>query len=232
MKTTIRGHVLGVLAGIAALGLATSAAAQIQQTPDSQRYLIQRTVGAEQWAISYNFEDRTVTGNVFKTDGSPPSFIWCEITNIAYSATPADNQYTLDCFGSDACTSAPCDPNAWTMIQSGIQLSGNFFLPPGTQATYGGQVEPVFTSSCALAGCHDAGAAQAGLNLTAGAAYNNIVDVPSTQQPMQSRVMPFDSSMSYLFGRIDGGGMPPGGPLPMGTIDAFRAWIQEGAARN
>lgn len=231
MKRFVPRFVTSAFLSLAAVGLATSAAAQIQLTPDSQRYLIQREVGPEQWAISYNFEDGTVTGNVFRTDGSPPEFIWCEITNIAYAATPADNQYTLDCFGSVACTQAPCEADAWNLISSGIQLSGNFFLPPGTQATFGGQIEPVFTSSCGFAGCHGGAMPQAGLDLSEGVAYDNTVDVMATQST-ESRIAPFDPGMSYLFGRIDGGGMPPAGPLSMEQIDAFRAWIQEGAARN
>ena len=58
----------------------------IQQTPDSQRYLINKFVPPnEQWAITFNLADQTATGNVFKTDGGDPAFIWCQIT----STTPA-----------------------------------------------------------------------------------------------------------------------------------------------
>ena len=239
MKRIARRQVIATVAAgiaVATLGLASSASAQIQLTPDSQRYLIQREVGAEQWAISYNFEDGTVTGNVFNTTGTPPQFIWCEITDIAYAADPSSNQYTLDCFGSEACAAAPCDANAWSLVQAGIQLSGNFFLPPLTRATFGGQVEPIFASSCAIGACHDSASSQAGLDLTPGASYENIVDVMSTQMMTQSRITPFDLDVSYLYAKITGTGMlsqmPVGGSLSDEQIVAFRNWIQDGAPRN
>jgi hypothetical protein len=73
----------------------------IQLTPDSQLYLISKDVGAERWAISFNLATRTVTGNVFKTDGSPASFLWCQITGETPAAVPAETSYQLDCFGAD-----------------------------------------------------------------------------------------------------------------------------------
>ena len=86
--------------------------------PDDARVLVQKDVGAERWAISYNLSDRTVTGNVFKTDGSPPSFIFCRITNETPAPDPAANTYLLDCSGAQACAAAPCGPEQWTPIAS------------------------------------------------------------------------------------------------------------------
>jgi len=117
----------------------------IQQTPDSQRYLISKDVGPERWAISFNLQDRTVTGNVFKTDGSPPSFIWCSIANVAPNPDPAATQYTLDCYGADACTQAPCSGTAWTLIASGLVIDGSFLLPDGTESTLSGNVQVVLS---------------------------------------------------------------------------------------
>src|SRR6185369_3648319 len=116
-------------------GNAGAQSSGIQQSPDSARYLISKDVGAERWAISYNLGDGTVTGNVFKTDGSAPSFIWCKITGETPAANPADNQYTLDCYGAPACANAPCDPGQWALIVSGLTIGGDFLLPDGTKST-------------------------------------------------------------------------------------------------
>lgn len=224
------------VAGIATVGLAARAEAQIQLTPDSGRYLIQRTVGAEEWAISYNFDDGTLTGNVFKTNGDPPSFIWCEFVNINYAENPSDNQYFLDCFGADACVAAPCEQTAWVPIGTNIPLPASFVLPPDTKSTFTGNVNPIFTSSCALGGCHDSGTSSAGLDLSPGAAYDNIVATMSTQMVMLDRVAPFDENASYLLSKLTGGGsgsiMPIGGMLSDQQIEWVRDWIIEGAVRN
>lgn len=228
-----------VFAAIVALSLASSALAQgsgSQQTPDSARYLISKDIGPERWAISYNLNDGTVTGNVFKTDGSAPSFIWCKITGTVAAANPPDNQYTLDCYGADACAAAPCTPGSWALIASGVPLSGDFLLPPQTASTYSGNVQPIFTQSCATSlACHVAGGA-APVDLAAGESYAKIFQILSTEVTTQFYVAPFDDAGSYLFAKIDGTATPrmplTGGPLPQEQIEAIRTWILEGAANN
>jgi len=240
--TTVLAAWMGraALAAILATAFAGTAAAQssgIQQTPDSARYLISKDVGPERWAISYNLNDRTVTGNVFKTDGSAPSFIWCEIVGEAASPNPADNQYTLDCYGADACTTAPCPPTAWTLIAAGLPISGSFLLPNGTKATYSGNVQPIFTQSCATnLACHVAGGAGP-VNLSAGQSYAQIFEITASQDPTKFYVTPFNAPQSYLFDKIEGTGlgarMPLGAPpLTAEQTDAIRNWILEGGANN
>ena len=43
------------------------------------------------------------------------------------------------------------------------------------------QIQPIFTNSCALAGCHASPGAKAGLNLDAASSIANLVNVPSSQ---------------------------------------------------
>lgn len=238
--TTGRGLAVAAAVALAtALGAAEARAqgSGIQLTPDSGRYLISKDVGNERWAISFNLDDRTVTGNVFKTDGSPPSFIWCEITDVATAPDPADTQYTLDCFGADACEQAPCSADDWTLIASGLPIGGDFLLPDGTQSTLSGNVQPIFTQSCAISlSCHLPGGA-AGLDLTEGMARAATVRVPAPQKPEKSLVEPFQPEASYLYDKVTGMGvstqMPLGGPpLPADQMEAIRAWILEGAANN
>ena len=220
--------------------LATGAAAQgsgLQQTPDSARYLISKDVGAERWAISYNLNDKTVTGNVFKTDGSAPSFVFCNNLVEAISPNPAETQYTLDCYGADACAAAPCTGSQWTLIAAGIQLPGSFLLPAQTKATYSGNVQPIFTQSCATnLACHVAGGAGP-VDLSAPGSYPAIFGVPASQDPAKNYVTAFQPDVSYLFNKIEGTGlgsrMPLGAaPLTAEQTDAIRNWILEGAAQN
>lgn len=207
-----------------------------QQTPDSRRYLINKDIGSERWAISFNLEDRTVTGNVFKSDGSAPSFVWCRITGETPAPNPADTQYLLDCFGADACTGAPCSDGDWTQIGSGIPISGSFLLPAGTQSTFRGSIEPVFNASCASAGCHGGLTPAVGLNLEQGKAYDAIFRVASKEDDDHLLIEPFDPDTSHLFHKVTGEEQPrmPLGapPLSDAVLDAFRRWIVEGAADN
>jgi len=220
--------------------IASGAAAQqsgIQQTPDSARYLISKDVGAERWAISFNLSDKTVTGNVFKTDGSPPSFVFCNNLTEAISPNPADIQYTLDCYGANACAAAPCSGSQWTLIAAGIQLPGSFLLPDETKATFSGNVQPIFTQSCATnLACHVAGGAGP-VDLSNPGAYAAIFEVRAGQNQSKNYVTPFDVDGSYLFDKILGTGlgarMPIGAPpLSAEQTDAIRNWILEGAVNN
>ncbi len=212
----------------------------IHMTPNSASYLISKDVGNERWAISFNLGDRTVTGNVFKTDGSPPSFIWCRITGETPAANPADNQYLLDCFGADACAAAPCPDTAWTQIATGLPIGGDFLLPDETKATFGFHVEPIFNTRCAIAGCHAGAEPAQELNLEDGQAYRNIFRVLAHAHEGEEahfQIEPFDPNVSHLYlkllGLEEGDRMPQGGPfLTQEQTDAIRDWILEGAAKN
>ena len=233
-------HVL-ILTLVAILQLAGAALAQSgsgsQMTPDSRRYLISKDVGAERWAISFNLNDRTVTGNVFKTDGSAPSFIWCRITSETPNADPRQTSYTLECSGADACGAAPCTSDGWKPIASGLVIGGDFLLPKDTKATFRGAVQPIFTARCATTGCHAGATPQEGLNLEQGQAYDEIFLRLPAHADEHFQIEPFDPSSSHLFlkirGEEEGGRMPLGGPyLDEAQENAIRDWILEGAADN
>jgi hypothetical protein len=95
------------------------------------------------------------------------------------------------------------------------------------------------TPSCALAGCHNAASAQAGLVLAQGQSFANLVGVSSSQVPSLLRVQPGDPDRSYLVKKlrgdadIEGGRMPAGGPfLTADEIARFESWINDGAPDN
>ncbi len=212
----------------------------VDMTPDRARYVISKDVGDERWAITFNLDDRTVTGNVFKTDGGPPSFVWCEITNEIPSANPAQTEYTLDCFGSDGCSAAPCAPGRWTKIASDVSLNGAFLLPDGTASTLRGNVAPILDQNCATtSACHDGNDAAGGVNLRPNRIYRKMVLTEAAQvgDPDVFYVEPFDPDASYLIQKLAGEGvgapMPlNSGPLRVDDVDAIRTWILEGAADN
>jgi hypothetical protein len=95
------------------------------------------------------------------------------------------------------------------------------------------EVQPIFTTSCAVAGCHSGTRASAGLRLDTGFAYANLLNPVSPASP---RVIPKDPTRSLLVQRIDGTlppRMPQGrGPLPQAQIDLIRRWVSEGALQQ
>ena len=120
--------------GSVTLGLA--AAALLAATPalagdgvqfdgTCDRTYVNKQVGDnEQWAITWEiFGD--ASGNVFKLDGSPPSFIECQLMD------ENDGNEIFDCYGSSPCAGPPCGDTQWSLIASGISIPTTFFLPPG-----------------------------------------------------------------------------------------------------
>ena len=92
----------------------------------------------------------------------------------------------------------------------------------------------IFDASCAFRGCHDGSAWP---NLSAGQAYDNIVEVESSRGI--ALVEPGDPDDSYLYRKlladadIDGARMPPGGPyLTPAALETVRAWIEKGASND
>jgi hypothetical protein len=93
----------------------------------------------------------------------------------------------------------------------------------------------VFDVYCAQPGCHAGFASESLLNLEAGNAYENLVEVPSAQMPDLRRVAPFRADDSYLIRKLEaneivGEPMPRTDiRLPQEAIDVIREWIDNGA---
>jgi len=95
----------------------------------------------------------------------------------------------------------------------------------------------VFTPICSP--CHSGANAPHGLMLDAAHSYNDIVGIPSVEQPGFDRVNPGNPDKSYLVMKIEGAPgisgqqMPLGEtPLPQSTINAIRQWISAGAPQG
>lgn len=99
--------------------------------------------------------------------------------------------------------------------------------------------ENIFTRSCAnFSSCHQGPNPPAQLNLTAGMACADLVNVDATGRPGWKRVTPGDPDRSHLMyklgalGPIDpdaGTIMPPGQPMCSPKVQSVRCWIEMGA---
>jgi hypothetical protein len=98
--------------------------------------------------------------------------------------------------------------------------------PADTAAvSFSADIQPIFTASCALSGCHVAGAQTP--NLSKGFAYQSLMD--------EDMVVPFDPTNSELMGWLTGKLTPvmPLGSGPNPEINAkVSAWIYQGALNN
>ncbi|MBW3672126.1 MAG: hypothetical protein KY432_10705 [Acidobacteria bacterium] len=82
-------------------------------------------------------------------------------------------------------------------------------------------------------------ATQLGLNLTEGAAYVNLVNVPSAQVPQIDRVEPGQPDRSYLYMKVTGSPDILGSRMPLGQPelsqqqkDLIENWILRGAPND
>ncbi len=124
---------------------------------------------------------------------------------------------------------------------------------PGTSATFSstfdGIQKAIFQNhGCTLPTCHGGSAPQMGLNLSAGVAYQNLIEVPSKEDPSVNRVQPGDYQRSYLWLKlalatdptllpsgvtVSPNGMPNGlPPLSASELEAVRLWIFSGAPQT
>ena len=108
----------------------------------------------------------------------------------------------------------------------------------GGSVSFAGDIQPVFSQSCALSGCHTGASPDEGLDLSAGQAYSNTVNVASRERPELDRIEPGDPDNSYLIRKIlganiSGSRMPLNrAPLDAAVIQMFETWVQEGALDN
>jgi methionine-rich copper-binding protein CopC len=121
----------------------------------------------------------------------------------------------------------------------GLNSEGEPLTPGGGTSTtvtadFQSIQDNVFTPICAK--CHVGASAPEGLQLTEGNAYNNLVGVPSTEQPSVLRVDPGNPANSYMIRKImntpgiSGIQMPYMLPqLPTATQAAMAQWVTNGA---
>ncbi|HEY0136292.1 MAG TPA: hypothetical protein VGB85_19540, partial [Nannocystis sp.] len=70
----------------------------------------------------------------------------------------------------------------------------------GGECDFAGEIQPIFTASCA--GCHGGGQPAQSLSLAEGAAYAALVEVDSVGMPGTLRVAPGDPASSFLVHKL------------------------------
>ena len=109
-------------------------------SPDGRSFLVNKDLGNERWTINVNLYGNdpgdivNVTGNIFRADGGPASFVTCLVrSDSTGTLTDPDSTFRLACSGSDACTTTAenCARDAWTPIADDVPVPASFFLPPG-----------------------------------------------------------------------------------------------------
>ncbi|MEW6269350.1 MAG: hypothetical protein AB1689_08660, partial [Thermodesulfobacteriota bacterium] len=142
----MRGPSLLAAASIVALGLLSAPQRGLAQpsgstlSPDLRSYMVNKDLGAERWTINLNLYSDSlravinVTGNIFRSDGGPASFVTCLVRADSNGtlANPSST-FRLSCSGADACqsTAETCARESWTLIDDDIAVPASFFLPPG-----------------------------------------------------------------------------------------------------
>lgn len=118
--------------------------------------------------------------------------------------------------------------------------TGEILTTKGKRLSFADIQAQVFTPNCAKAGCHLGPTPAQGMDLSEGNAYDNIVNVLSSEAAPLKRVDPGNSADSYLIiklegtdNRLKGGRMPlDGNFLQQSVIDSIKGWIDRGAPRE
>lgn len=130
---------------------------------------------------------------------------------------------------------AACSTDKSTQMVFDPPTDGKPNEMPAGETTFDFVQKNVLTPSCALSGCHGD---REYPNLSAGQAYDNIVNGPSSN-PDQPQINPGDPDNSYLYLKlvngegIFGDRMPKSSPpLSDNLIAAVRDWIERGAPND
>ncbi len=118
-------------ATVAAVSAATAVHAAptgVQWTPDALQILVNKDVGSERWAITWNLADVSATGNVFFLDDRSPAFIWCEKTGHDFMSSIGELDLQYSCSGSDRAIGGFHFAD-WTLINDNVVLPASFFIP-------------------------------------------------------------------------------------------------------
>jgi PKD repeat protein len=178
-----------------------------------------------------NFE-----GMAADPDGDDMTYLWNFGDGITTTALVPGNHtysdsgtYTVTFTVTDSHGAADPTPDTRTIT---VQGGG------GEAATFSAVQQQIFTQSCAFSGCHGGSSPAEGMDLRAGAAYGDIVNVPSNQSSFD-RIEPSDPESSYLYLKVTGDSSISGSRMPRGAaalsqrlLDLLRDWIERGAPND
>ena len=117
-------------------------------------------------------------------------------------------------------------------------------LPPAASTGQFDEIQrTIFDPHCLSAGCHNPQSLAGNMNLSAGASYDQLVNVQPDNPVARSmgllRVQPFNPGNSFILVKLSGPGLGEGSRMPMGMdplsqsdIAMIQAWITAGAPRG
>jgi hypothetical protein len=161
----------------------------------------------------------------------------CDVACNAGACVTSCPEPTENCSGS--CIDTSSDPahcgGCDSPCESGLICEASECscgLPVGFQA----DVQPIFTGSCALRGCHSGAAPQAHLDLSDGAAYGQLVGVDAYLCAGRTRVIAGSVATSYLYAKLLGASDICGSRMPLNgaalaadDLATIASWICNGA---
>ncbi len=108
--------------------------------------------------------------------------------------------------------------------------------PEPDVVSFANDIQPIFSTSCAYGGCHDAFEEAGQLNLSAGSSYAEIVGVSSFLYPNELRVEVGNATTSVLTKMLRGMANPAmplfTTALPEEDIAKVEEWVNDGALNN
>lgn len=163
-----------------------------------------------------------------------------------------DGQCASDCGErtecSGACVDLLADPKhcgaCANVCGTGSSCVGGQCQCSDTTVSLANDVQPIFSVSCALSGCHNLNSRPGGpgggggtsLDLRAGNALQSLL---STTTPCGPVLVPGDAASSVLVGKLDGTELCMGSLMPKGNgsltteeIDLIATWVCQGAEDN
>src|SRR5206468_10575178 len=117
-------------------------------------------------------------------------------------------------------TTEPPSPTTSTTVTSTstteatVTSTSTTTTQPPALVSFRGDVQPIFTASCALPGCHSGPIPTQGLDLSDGSSYAVLVDRPSTELPTVKLVDPGSATTSYVLWKV---GKAPEGQSIVGS---------------
>jgi hypothetical protein len=179
-----------------------------------------------------NFE-----GSAVDPDGDDMTYLWDFGDGITTTVlVPGDHTYSDA--GSYTVTFTATDSHGASDPTPDTRLI-TVEAASGSEATFTMVQQQIFSASCAFSGCHGGNTPSEGLSLESGEAYNEIVNVPSSQMSSLDRIEPNNPESSYLYlkviddSSISGARMPRGAAaLSQDLIDLLRDWIERGAPND
>lgn len=199
-----------------------------------QRYAATFTLSPTSATIS--MQGGTVTLNATAQDSASVS--------LTISWTSRNTAIVTVSAATGAATSAGAAANVFTgsayVVASAGTRRDSALITVNIPVTLSGNVQPIFTQSCAISGCHTGAAPAGSMNLSSGQTFANTVNVPTSGGPPGSiRVIPNDPSNSYLIRKLEGGPNILGNRMPetgcclsQTTVNIIRTWIAQGALNN